>query len=92
MEIDWTLLILLAVGALFVLGLVLALGTSAGKKRLGESALALAEALLRYAIGWLESSLPKTEGAVVDAPPNLIRACQALDVLQGRWESQKRNG
>lgn len=81
MEIDWTLLILLVVGILFVLGLVLALGTSAGKKRLGEGALALAESLLRYAIAWLEDALPKVDGAVMQTS-KVDRARRALSVLQ----------
>lgn len=58
MQIDWSLLLLIVIGALFVLGLVLALQTAAGRKRLGEAALALAERLLAYAVRWLERSLP----------------------------------
>lgn len=81
MEIDWTLLILLVVGVLFVLGLVLALGTNAGKRRLGEGALALAESLLRYAIVWLENSLPKVEGVAMQTS-NADRARRALSILQ----------
>ena len=81
MEIDWTLLILVVVGVLFVLGLVLALRTSAGKKRLGEGALALAESLLRYAVAWLENSLPKVEGTAMQTR-NVDRARRALSILQ----------
>lgn len=54
MEIDWTLLILLVVAALGVLGLVLALQTAGGRRRLADAAMALAEALLSYAIRWLQ--------------------------------------
>lgn len=82
MEIDWTLFILLTVGVLFVLGLVLALGTNAGKKRLGEGALALAESLLRYAIKWLEDSLPKQEGVAGMQTRSANRAQRALNILQ----------
>lgn len=58
MQIDWTLLLLLVVAALGVLGLVIALQTTGGRKRLADAAMALAEALLRYAISWLEHDLP----------------------------------
>lgn len=54
MQIDWTLLLLLVVAALGVLGLVLALQTATGRKRLADAAMSLAEALLSYAIAWLQ--------------------------------------
>ena len=56
--IDWTLLLLVVIGVLFVLGLVIALQTAGGRRRLGEAALALAERLIAYAIGWLERNQP----------------------------------
>lgn len=58
MQIDWTLLLLLVVAALGVLGLVLALQTAGGRRRLADAAMALAEALLHYAVEWLERDLP----------------------------------
>lgn len=61
MKIDWTLLLLIAIVALGLLGLVIALQTTGGRRRLADAALRLAESLLAYAIRWLES-LP------VDAP------------------------
>lgn len=54
MNIDWTLLLLLVIAALGVLGLVIALQTNSGKKRLADAALRLAESLITYAIRWLE--------------------------------------
>lgn len=60
MEINWTLLLLIAVIALGLLGLVIALQTTGGRKRLADAALRLAESLLAYAIRWLES-LPPAE-------------------------------
>ena len=58
MEIDWTLLLLLVIGALFVLGLVLALQTAAGRRRLADAGLRLAEALIALAVRWLERNVP----------------------------------
>lgn len=58
MQIDWTLLLLLVVAALGVLGLVLALQTTGGRRRLADAAMRLAETLLAYAIRWLESIGP----------------------------------
>lgn len=60
MQIDWTLLLLLVVAALGVLGLVLALQTSGGRKRLADAAMSLAEALLSYAIRWLQRDYTET--------------------------------
>lgn len=58
MEINWTLLLLIAVVALGLLGLIIALQSTSGRKRLADAALRLAEALLAYAIRWLESIGP----------------------------------
>ncbi len=58
MEIDWTLLLLLVIGALFVLGLVLALQTAGGRRRLADAGLRLAEALIALAVRWLERNVP----------------------------------
>jgi len=58
MNIDWTLLLLLVIAALGVLGLVIALQTNGGKKRLAEGGLKLAEALIALAVKWLEQVLP----------------------------------
>lgn len=68
MNIDWTLLLLLVIAALGVLGLVIALQTAGGRKRLADAALRLAEALLSYAIRWLESlgtSAPDVPGVTM---------------------------
>lgn len=58
MEIDWTLLLLLTIGSLFVLGLVFALQTAAGRRRLADAGLRLAEALIALAVRWLERNVP----------------------------------
>lgn len=81
--IDWTLLLLVVIGILFVLGLVLALQTAAGRKRLGEAALALAERLLAYAVRWLERSLPD-QGIAGVAPisHDIDRAAAALRAIR----------
>lgn len=91
MQIDWTLLLLLTVAVLFIGGLILALQTSAGRKRMGEAALALAERLIAYAIGWLEKN--QTGGDAVDVPAaaaeservdTLAKARVALTALETR--------
>ena len=58
MGIDWTLLLLVVVAIIAVIGLILALQSTSGRKRLADGALRLAEALLAYAIRWLESVGP----------------------------------
>lgn len=88
MQVDWTLLLLLTISALFVFGLVLALQTAAGRKRLGEAALALAERLLAYAIGWLERNQPAggvdvPTAAMVDRDQRIADARAALMILRG---------
>ena len=84
--IDWTLLLLVVIGVLFVLGLVIALQTAGGRRRLGEAALALAERLIAYAIGWLE----RNQGGGVDVPAvaaegdqRIADARAALMILRG---------
>lgn len=84
MTIDWTLLLLVVIGSLAVIGLILALQTNAGRKRLGDAALSLAERLLAYAIGWLDQ---RSAGAnVLTAAPDdqrLADARAALAILRG---------
>lgn len=84
MQIDWTLLLLLVVAALGVLGLVLALQTTGGRRRLADAAMALAEALLRHAIAWLEHDAPAVDVPGV-APANDKTSCAraALSALEG---------
>lgn len=82
MQIDWTLLILLVVAALGVLGLVLALQTAGGRRRLADVAMRLAEALLAYAIRWLESIAPDQPGVAMAEPHDLARARAAQICLR----------
>jgi len=80
MNIDWTLLLLLVIAALGVLGLVLALQTNGGKKRLAEGGLKLAEALIALAVKWLEQVLPDVSVPAATATTNGLdraRAAQA---------------
>lgn len=58
MQVDWTLLLLLTIGSLLVLGLVLALQTAGGRRRLADAGLRLAEALIALAVRWLERNVP----------------------------------
>lgn len=80
MEINWTLLLLIAVVALGLLGLVLALQTAGGRRRLADAALRMAEALLAYAIRWLESVGP----AVPDVPGVTMLAAESQDLARAR--------
>lgn len=104
MEINWTLLLLIAIVALGLLGLVIALQTAGGRKRLADAALRLAESLLAYAIRWLESLPPD----VPDVPDVTMLATESHDLARARaahaclgstavhqvtqeeWQSQKR--
>lgn len=81
-QIDWTLLLLLVVAALGVFGLVLALQTASGRRRLADAAMSLAEALLSYAIRWLGRDYSETNIAhepmidvisVAEASRNMLR-------------------
>jgi hypothetical protein len=84
-EIDWTLLLLLVVAALGVLGLVIALQTAGGRKRLADAALRLAESLIARAIAWLEQDIPGGPDvpAVAAAEPTQTRRARiALDALR----------
>lgn len=58
MGIDWTLLLLVVVAIIAVIGLIIALQTTGGRKRLADAALRLAESLIAYAIGWLDRNQP----------------------------------
>lgn len=85
MNIDWTLLLLLVIAALGVLGLVIALQTAGGRKRLANGALRLAESLIAYAIRWLESlgtSAPDMPGVMGAASHDLTRARAAQACLR----------
>jgi len=83
MNIDWTLLLLLVIAALGVLGLVIALQTNGGKKRLAEGGLKLAEALIALAVKWLEQVLPDVNVPTAAATTNdLDRARAAQAVLK----------
>lgn len=84
MGIDWTLLLLIVIAVLFIAGLVLALQTAAGRRRLGDAALALAERLLAYAISWLERDAPAVDvPGMALASDKTDRARAALRALHG---------
>lgn len=104
MEINWTLLLLIAVIALGLLGLVIALQTPGGRKRLADASLRLAESLLAYAIRWLESlppDVPNVPGVtMLDTESHDLARARAAhaclgstavhQVTQEEWQSQRR--
>ena len=57
-QIDTGLLLLVVVAVIAVIGLIIALQTTGGRKRLADAALRLAESLIAYAVRWLERNLP----------------------------------
>lgn len=86
MEINWTLLLLIAVVALGLLGLIIALQSTSGRKRLADAALKLAESLIAYAIRWLE----RNQAGGLDVPAaaaatdqRIADARAALMILRG---------
>jgi hypothetical protein len=81
------LLLLIAVIAVAVIGLILALQTNGGRKRLADAALRLAESLIARAIVWLEANIPGgpdvPASMVTEEPTQTRRARIALDALRG---------
>lgn len=84
MQIDWTLLLLVAVVVVAVIGLIIALQTAGGRKRLADAGLRLAEALIAMAVKWLEANVPTgpdiPSAALTD---DTYRARSALAALRG---------
>ena len=77
---DINLLVIVVIGVVFALGLVIALQTTGGRKRLADAALRLAESLLAYAIRWLESLPPD----VPDVPNVTMLATESHDLARAR--------
>jgi hypothetical protein len=82
-QIDMGLLLLVAIIALAVIGLILALQTSGGRKRLADAALRLAESLIARAIVWLERNIPGGDAPTAINADDTYRARQALTALRG---------
>lgn len=76
MNIDWSLLLLVVVGIVFVIGLIILLQSARGRTGLSNAALRLAEALIAYAIRWLEGH-DDNQGAAI-APDHARIALAAL--------------
>lgn len=83
-EIDTGLLLLVVIGAIALIGLILALQTNVGRKRLAAGGLRLAEALIALAVRWLEQVLPDeaVEGVAI-LSGDVDRARTALKALRG---------
>jgi hypothetical protein len=87
-QIDMGLLLLIAVIAVAVIGLILALQTNGGRKRLADAALRLAESLIARAIVWLEANIPGGPDvpAAMATGGQIDQARQALAALHAwRW-------
>lgn len=83
-NIDTGLLLLVVVAAIAVIGLILALQTNAGRKRLADGGLRLAEALIALAVRWLEAVLPgEAMEGVAAVAGDADRARAALKALRG---------
>lgn len=85
-QIDTGLLLLVVVAVIAVIGLIIALQTTGGRKRLADAALRLAESLIAYAIGWLERNqgginIPSATVAATDQ--RIADARAALMILRG---------
>ena len=79
-QIDMGLLLLVVVAVIAVIGIILALQTSSGKKRLAEGGLRLAEALIALAVKWLEQVLPGVDvptAAATNSDLDRARAARA---------------
>ncbi len=92
MAIDVSLLLLVVIAAVAGIGLILALQTAGGRRRLADGGLRLAEALIALAVRWLERNVPAAGGstAAIEAPPaeayTLACALGALGSLAERRE------
>lgn len=75
---DLSLLLLVVIGAVFVIGIILLLQTAKGRQGLAGAALRLAEALIAYAVRWLERNLP---GDVVVDVPTVAGDTKRVDTL-----------
>lgn len=82
-NIDMGLLLLVVVAVVAVIGIILALQTNGGKRRLAEGGLKLAEALIALAVKWLERVLPGVDVPTAAATTtNLDRARAAQAALK----------
>jgi hypothetical protein len=79
-QIDMGLLLLVVVAIIAVIGLIIALQTTGGRRRLADAALRLAESLLAYAIRWLESIGPD----VPDVPGVTLIEVESHDLARAR--------
>lgn len=85
-QIDMGLLLLVVVAVIAVIGLIIALQTTGGRKRLADAALRLAESLIAYAIGWLDRNQAGGVDVPTAAPGNqrISNARAALSALRAK--------
>lgn len=79
-QIDMGLLLLVVVAIIAVIGLIIALQTTGGRKRMADAALRLAESLLAVAIRWLESLPPP----VINVPGVTMLHTEDQDLVRAR--------
>lgn len=82
MDLDWSLLLLVVIGVVFVIGLIILLQSARGRTGLANAALRLAEALIAYAVRWLEGRGGAGQGAA-DVPDHARIALAALRARHG---------
>ena len=85
-QIDMGLLLLVVVAVIAVIGLIIALQSTSGRKRLADAALKLAESLIAYAIRWLERNQAggvDVPAAMADSDQRIADARAALMILRG---------
>lgn len=85
-QIDMGLLLLVVVAVIAVIGLIIALQSTGGRKRLADAALRLAESLIAYAIGWLERNQAggvDVPAVMADSDQRIADARAALMILRG---------
>lgn len=83
MDMDWSLLLLVVIGVVFVIGLIILLQSARGRTGLANAALRLAEALIAYAIRWLEGRGTDEQGTQAATPDHARIALAALRARHG---------
>lgn len=81
---DWSLLLLVVIGVVFVVGMIILLQSARGRTGLADAALRLAEALIAYAVRWLEKRGDAAGQGAANAPDHARIALAALRARHGQ--------